>query len=167
MHHETLLYMLQEQRPGLVRKPESAPAFVDGDGRAAEPRYFPAGEVTLGVDLDSIGFGWDNEIGHTAARLPAFTLDSLPVRNADYLAFLDARGAASRAALTPRAWTADGRVVIDGGIDSARVRTMLADRDPRTFLAPTAIAENYWNLHAQDPSTWSQEIDLRPSVEKF
>jgi hypothetical protein len=43
----------------------------------------------------------------------------------------------------------------------------LADRDPRTFLAPTAIAENYWNLHAQDPSTWSQEIDLRPSVEKF
>jgi NAD(P)-dependent dehydrogenase (short-subunit alcohol dehydrogenase family) len=58
-------------------------------------------------------------------------------------------------------------VVIDGGIDSARVRTMLADRDPRTFLAPTAIAENYWNLHAQDPSTWSQEIDLRPSVEKF
>ena len=43
-------------------------------------------------------------------RLPAFTLDSLPVRNVDYLAFLDARGAASRAALTPRAWTADGKV---------------------------------------------------------
>ena len=58
-------------------------------------------------------------------------------------------------------------VVIDGGIDSARARTMFADRDPRSFLAPTAIAENYWNLHAQDPSTWSQEIDLRPSVEKF
>jgi NAD(P)-dependent dehydrogenase (short-subunit alcohol dehydrogenase family) len=58
-------------------------------------------------------------------------------------------------------------VVIDGGIDSARARTMFADRDPRSFLAPTAIAENYWNLHAQDPSTWSHEIDLRPSVEKF
>lgn len=58
-------------------------------------------------------------------------------------------------------------VVIDGGIDSARARTMFADRDPRAFLDPTAIAENYWNLHAQDPSTWSQEIDLRPSVEKF
>jgi NAD(P)-dependent dehydrogenase (short-subunit alcohol dehydrogenase family) len=58
-------------------------------------------------------------------------------------------------------------VVIDGGIDTPRVRTMLANRDPKTFLAPTAIAENYWNLHAQDPSTWSQEIDLRPSVEKF
>jgi len=58
-------------------------------------------------------------------------------------------------------------VVIDGGIDSERARKMFADRDPRAFLAPTAIAENYWNLHAQDPSTWSQEIDLRPSVEKF
>jgi NAD(P)-dependent dehydrogenase (short-subunit alcohol dehydrogenase family) len=58
-------------------------------------------------------------------------------------------------------------VVIDGGIDSARARKMLSDRDPRSFLDPTAIAENYWNLHAQDPSTWSQEIDLRPSVEKF
>lgn len=58
-------------------------------------------------------------------------------------------------------------VVLDGGIDSERARKMFADRDPRAFLAPTAIAENYWNLHAQDPSTWSQEIDLRPSVEKF
>ncbi len=58
-------------------------------------------------------------------------------------------------------------VVIDGGIDTPRVRTMLAGRDPQTLLAPMAIAENYWNLHAQDPSAWSQEIDLRPSVEKF
>ena len=58
-------------------------------------------------------------------------------------------------------------VVIDGGIDTPRVRAMFADRGPQSFLAPTAIAENYWNLHAQDPSTWSQEIDLRPSVEKF
>jgi NAD(P)-dependent dehydrogenase (short-subunit alcohol dehydrogenase family) len=58
-------------------------------------------------------------------------------------------------------------VVIDGPIDTPRAREMFADRGPQTFLAPTAIAENYWNLHAQDPSAWSQEIDLRPSVEKF
>ncbi len=58
-------------------------------------------------------------------------------------------------------------VVIDGGIDTARMRAMLANRAPQALLAPTAIAENYWNLHAQDPSSWSQEIDLRPSVEKF
>ena len=58
-------------------------------------------------------------------------------------------------------------VVIDGGIDSPRVRTMFPDRDPKTFVAPAAIAENYWNLHAQDPSAWSHELDLRTSVEKF
>ena len=58
-------------------------------------------------------------------------------------------------------------VVIDGGIDSPRARGMLAGRDASSLLSPTAIAENYWNLHAQDPSTWSHEIDLRPSVEKF
>jgi NAD(P)-dependent dehydrogenase (short-subunit alcohol dehydrogenase family) len=58
-------------------------------------------------------------------------------------------------------------VVIDGGIDSPRMRSMSPSRDPQTLLAPMAIAENYWNLHAQDRSTWSHEIDLRPSVEKF
>jgi formylglycine-generating enzyme required for sulfatase activity len=108
MHHETLLYMIQEQRPGLFRRPDGAPAFVDGEGRAAEPRRIAAGRVVLGADLDAIGFGWDNEIGHAAVHVPAFTLDSLPVRNADYLAFLDAQPASSRAALTPRAWTAEG-----------------------------------------------------------
>jgi NAD(P)-dependent dehydrogenase (short-subunit alcohol dehydrogenase family) len=58
-------------------------------------------------------------------------------------------------------------VVIDGPIDTPRAREMFAGRGPETFLAPAAIAENYWNLHAQDPTTWTQEIDLRPSVEKF
>jgi len=58
-------------------------------------------------------------------------------------------------------------VVIDGGIDSPRARAMFAGRDPQTFLAPAAIAECYWSIHAQDPSAWTQELDLRPSVEKF
>jgi NAD(P)-dependent dehydrogenase (short-subunit alcohol dehydrogenase family) len=58
-------------------------------------------------------------------------------------------------------------VVIDGQIDTPRVRARLTGRDPSTFLNPTAIAETYWSLHSQDASAWSQEIDLRPSVEKF
>jgi len=58
-------------------------------------------------------------------------------------------------------------VVIDGGIDTPRSRAMFASRDPKTLLAPMAIAESYWHLHSQDPSAWSQEIDLRPSLEKF
>ena len=29
------------------------------------------------------------------------------------------------------------------------------------------MAEVYWQLHKQHSSTWTQEIDLRPSVETF
>lgn len=58
-------------------------------------------------------------------------------------------------------------VILDGQIDSPRIRAALPGRDPQTFLSPTAIAETYWALYTQDASAWTQEIDLRPSVEKF
>ena len=35
------------------------------------------------------------------------------------------------------------------------------------MLSPEAIAETYWQLHAQNPTTWTLELDLRPSVESF
>jgi NAD(P)-dependent dehydrogenase (short-subunit alcohol dehydrogenase family) len=60
-------------------------------------------------------------------------------------------------------------VIIDGGIDTARVRAMIAGRQSAApvLLSPAAIAETYWQLHTQDPSAWTHEMDLRPSVEKF
>jgi NAD(P)-dependent dehydrogenase (short-subunit alcohol dehydrogenase family) len=61
-------------------------------------------------------------------------------------------------------------VVIDGGIDTPRVRAMMAGRQtaaPPALLSPAAIAETYWQLNTQDPSAWTHEMDLRPSVEKF
>jgi NAD(P)-dependent dehydrogenase (short-subunit alcohol dehydrogenase family) len=58
-------------------------------------------------------------------------------------------------------------VVIDGQIDSPRVRARFPDRDQTTMLDPAAIAETYWSLYSQDASAWTHEIDLRPSVEKF
>lgn len=58
-------------------------------------------------------------------------------------------------------------VVIDGQIDTERVRKMMPDRSDETFLDPDAIAENYWHLVNQDRSTWTLEMDLRPHVEKF
>jgi hypothetical protein len=35
------------------------------------------------------------------------------------------------------------------------------------MLSPDAIAETYWQLHSQDPSAWTQELDVRPAAEKF
>ncbi len=58
-------------------------------------------------------------------------------------------------------------VIIDGQIDTPRLRAMQPDREASTLLAPEAIAETYWQLHQQHPTAWTQEIDLRPAVEKF
>jgi NAD(P)-dependent dehydrogenase (short-subunit alcohol dehydrogenase family) len=58
-------------------------------------------------------------------------------------------------------------VVIDGQIDTPRVREMSPEREKHTMLSPDAIAESYWQLHAQHPTAWTLELDLRPAVEEF
>jgi NAD(P)-dependent dehydrogenase (short-subunit alcohol dehydrogenase family) len=55
--------------------------------------------------------------------------------------------------------------VIDGGIASAR-RPMPADK-PDSLLDPDAIAQSYMAVLAQPRSAWTQELELRPWVEKF
>jgi NAD(P)-dependent dehydrogenase (short-subunit alcohol dehydrogenase family) len=49
-------------------------------------------------------------------------------------------------------------VVIDGRIDA---------RSEELGLAPDAIAETYYRIHAQPRSAWTFETDLRPFAEKF
>lgn len=58
-------------------------------------------------------------------------------------------------------------VIVDGMINTPTVRAWQPDRDPNTLLAPDAIAETYWQLHSQDPSAWTLELDVRPAVESF
>jgi NAD(P)-dependent dehydrogenase (short-subunit alcohol dehydrogenase family) len=58
-------------------------------------------------------------------------------------------------------------VVIDGQINTPRVRERYSDREEHTMLSPDAIAETYWQLHSQDPTAWTLELDLRPAVESF
>ena len=53
-------------------------------------------------------------------------------------------------------------VIIDGQIDTPRIRTMMPDREEHTLLSPDAIAETYWQLHAQDRFAWTLELGLRP-----
>jgi hypothetical protein len=40
-------------------------------------------------------------------------------------------------------------VVIDGQINTPRVRAMFPDREEHTMLSPEAIADTYWRLHVQ------------------
>ena len=58
-------------------------------------------------------------------------------------------------------------VVIDGMIDTPTARERMPGRDRSTMLAPDAIAESYWQLHLQDATAWTLELDLRPASEKF
>lgn len=62
-------------------------------------------------------------------------------------------------------------VVIDGGINGDRLRASqparVAEQGETGLLGIDAIAQTYWQLHRQHPSAWTQEIDLRPSVEPF
>jgi short-subunit dehydrogenase len=55
--------------------------------------------------------------------------------------------------------------VIDGGIKSAR-RAAPPDQ-PDSLLDPDAIAQSYLHVLAQPRSAWTQELELRPWVEKF
>jgi NAD(P)-dependent dehydrogenase (short-subunit alcohol dehydrogenase family) len=62
-------------------------------------------------------------------------------------------------------------VVIDGAIDTA----FIAENFPERYalkasdgiLDPEAIAENYWQLHRQQRSAWTHELDLRPWSETW
>ena len=58
-------------------------------------------------------------------------------------------------------------IIIDGMIDTPRVRGMAPDREKHTLVSPEAIAETYWQLYLQDASAWTLELDLRPAVENF
>jgi len=62
-------------------------------------------------------------------------------------------------------------VIIDGGIDgeqlNSRLPQMRQQKGAEGMLQPDAIADVYWQLHRQDPTTWSFELDLRPFKETF
>lgn len=58
-------------------------------------------------------------------------------------------------------------VIVDGQIHSPRYAHLLAERGPDSLLEPAAIAQSYLFLARQPSSAWTQELDLRPWVERF
>ncbi len=58
-------------------------------------------------------------------------------------------------------------VIVDGQIDSERHAGLKETRGPDALLQPKHIAENYMMLHRQPRDAWTQELDMRPWVEKF
>ena len=61
--------------------------------------------------------------------------------------------------------------IIDGAIDHPWIKENFPDtyklKEVDGILNPDLIAQTYYNLHLQEKSVWTQEIDLRPYIEKF
>ncbi len=106
MHHETLMYMFAQCPEGIIVRPAHVLPPEDGPGREAEVREIPEGIAALGVDFDEIEFGWDNEFGREEHTIPAFRIESHPVRNQDWLGFIRANQLAEN--WFPASWTRRG-----------------------------------------------------------
>jgi NAD(P)-dependent dehydrogenase (short-subunit alcohol dehydrogenase family) len=64
-----------------------------------------------------------------------------------------------------------GHVVVDGGIAGERLLSRMPglaeQRGPDGMLNPDAIAQAYWDMHHQQRSAWTLELDVRPWSENF
>jgi ergothioneine biosynthesis protein EgtB len=131
-HHETLLYIIQQLDHALMR-PCGSLAIDVVQPPPATLVPIPAGPVTLGAQEGAIDFGWDNEFPRQVVELPAFAIESRPVTNAEFAAFLDDGGYDD-----PRWWSQDdqawlarqqrqGPVSWTGGPGHWHVRTLFED----------------------------------------
>ncbi|KAI9713273.1 MAG: hypothetical protein M1820_001260 [Bogoriella megaspora] len=57
--------------------------------------------------------------------------------------------------------------IIDGVIDIPRTKEWLKDQPPEAKIAPEGIADAYWSLHTQPKTAFTNEIDIRPMLEKW
>lgn len=57
--------------------------------------------------------------------------------------------------------------VIDGVIDIPRTKDWLKDMPAEAKIGADDIAETYWSLHVQSKRCFTNEIDIRPMLEKW
>jgi formylglycine-generating enzyme required for sulfatase activity len=84
--------MFQQLPLAAKRAPEDlAPYRFDG---AATPASVPVsgGPVVLGADLEELPFGWDNEFPEMHTEVADFRIDRTPVRNGEFLEFVEDGG---------------------------------------------------------------------------
>lgn len=58
-------------------------------------------------------------------------------------------------------------VVVDGQIETPRLRAREPDRPSDTTIPPDAIADAIIHAYRQPKNAWTHEIDIRPYMEKF
>jgi NAD(P)-dependent dehydrogenase (short-subunit alcohol dehydrogenase family) len=58
-------------------------------------------------------------------------------------------------------------IILDGVVDSPRVREMMPERPVEGFVSPAALAQTARNLTLQDRRGWSFEVEVRPFLESW
>ncbi|MBI4542817.1 MAG: ergothioneine biosynthesis protein EgtB [Gemmatimonadetes bacterium] len=92
MHHETLLYMVQQLPGDRKVKPRDLPAYRFGGAAKRREVLIPGGAVRLGAAFERTTFGWDNEFPEHETGVDGFVMDTTPVRNGEFLRFVEAGG---------------------------------------------------------------------------
>ena len=92
LHHETLLYMWHQLPLALKKRPSGYRPQTVGASPPVEWISVPAGRATLGVDRDTVLFGWDNEFPARAESVEAFAIERHDVTNSRFLEFVEAGG---------------------------------------------------------------------------
>jgi formylglycine-generating enzyme required for sulfatase activity len=86
-----------------VHPPANRPAYRFGGAARLEHVTLPPGATVLGAACDGV-FGWDNEFPEHRVDVSAFGIDTTPVRNGDFLEFMEAGGFDRRALWTNEGW---------------------------------------------------------------
>ena len=92
MHHETLLYMWHRLPFSDKQKPMGYSPRTEGVSPPAEWVDVPGGPAVLGVERDTIPFGWDNECPALVANVPSFAIERHDVTNDRFLEFVEGGG---------------------------------------------------------------------------
>jgi ergothioneine biosynthesis protein EgtB len=92
MHQETLQYIFQQLPMDRKVRPEPMPPYRFDGGAKAGTVTVGGGAVMLGAEFDAIPFGWDNEFPELELEVGDFLMDRAPVRNSEYLEFVEDGG---------------------------------------------------------------------------
>ena len=105
MHQETLMYIINRLDDSRKTTDGMRPEKSLGREHRSKRMIIPGGRVTIGARCSEIPFGWDNEFGTKSVDVASFLLESLPITNGQYLAFVK-QGAAPPAnwAATEAGW---------------------------------------------------------------
>jgi ergothioneine biosynthesis protein EgtB len=113
MHHETLFYMLHALGGDLKRRPAGVEYAYERQAPVGGQASLSGGRVRLGVGRDELPYAWDNESPAHEVNVGAFRIDLAPVRNAEFLRFVEDGGYRDARLWTPEAWDWRARQAVE------------------------------------------------------